>query len=667
MGAFYVNSVSKFLQDSNQHIIGSLTSQASTVGFHQQLHSQTSSWDKEITILKETFNDLIKKDNRAKDWGILLEYPIARRAKRIDAILITNSLIIVIEFKVNSNTFHSSDKEQLLDYCLDIRDFHFQSKNQTLIPLLVATEASAVDNSFNIGNELIQPMLFANKHSLLEVLKDISALDTSTKNAQYIEWDNSSYAPTPTIIEAAQTLFAGKAVEEISRSHAGTKNLTKTTDAVINAVRQAKERNEKVICFITGVPGAGKTLAGLNIAHHPEFQFDDQSLATFLSGNGPLIKVLRRALSNDAYKRLSKDDKTVKKKEQERIVAFIENVHRFIDEYFFEKQKVPNNRVVIFDEAQRAWNAEHSKRKFNRDFSEPEMMFDIMSRHDGWSVIVALIGGGQEINTGEAGLREWGNNIINKFNNWKVYISPELKEGDHSTGNLTLFENIPENIDVKEEKDLHLEVALRSYKAENLSSWVHLVLANQPIDAKMLLEASLQDYPLVITRNLDAAKKWLSSMCKGSRRMGLVASSGGRRLRPYGLDVKAELEEEHWFLDKRGDVRASYALELPATEFGIQGLELDWVGACWDADLRRNNEEWDFTKFSGSTWKSVNKKDTRQYILNKYRVLLTRAREGMVIFVPEGDNNDATRLPEFYNPIYEYLKSCGVQELINLP
>jgi hypothetical protein len=290
-------------------------------------------------------------------------------------------------------------------------------------------------------------------------------------------------------------------------------------------------------------------------------------------------------------------------------------------------------------------------------------MMEIMDRHQDWAVIIALVGGGQEINTGEAGLREWGNNIATKHKNWKVYVSPELKQGDHSTGNLTLFETVPKDVIIKEDADLHLDVSLRSYKAEHLSQWVQTVLDNSPEKARGISKNHLDDYKIAITRDFETAKDWLRINCLGSRRMGLVASSGGRRLRAYGLDVKAELDEKNWFLNPRNDVRSSYYLEVSATEFGIQGLELDWTCVCWDADLRRVSSDWDIKSFRGKAWTQVSIPEQRQFILNKYRVLLTRAREGMVIWIPQGDANDHTRLPEFYDPIFEYLKSCGVPEI----
>lgn len=662
MKAFYSNSLESFLSDDTDRIVGILTQKSGIAGFYQQTHTQTFSWRNEIEILKSSIKHISTQIKISPDDGLLLEYPIPRRGKRIDAILIIAGSIIIIEYKSGKDVFENLDAEQLTDYCLDLRDFHKLSKGKEIIPVLLTSSLAQKKVETSVSQS-IAPMLYANADTLGALITDIIVSKQTEVPINYLVWENSNYEPTPTIIEAAQTLYAGKSVEEISRSHAGTKNLNRTSNAVIDAINYAKGNNKKIICFITGVPGAGKTLAGLNIAHHPDLQNEDGALATFLSGNAPLIKVLREALSRDSYSRKKDSIDTTRKKEHDRVIAFIENVHRFIDEYFADSDKIPNNKVVIFDEAQRAWNAEQSKRKFDRDYSEPEMMFEIMQRHKDWSVIVALIGGGQEINTGEAGLREWGNNIIDKFSDWEIFISPELKMGNHSTGNLTLFESIPKNIVLRENKDLHLEVSIRAYKAEQLSHWVSLVLSNNANNASQILNEHLSEYKIAITRELNTAKSWLKNNCLGTRRMGLVASSGGRRLIAEGLDVKSELDAGNWFLNPKNDVRSSYYLEVPATEFSIQGLELDWVGVCWDLDLRRNESDWDIKAFKGTKWQNVNSQEKQTYVLNKYRVLLTRAREGMIIWVPKGYEDDITRQPREYDMIYEYLKSCGVPEI----
>ncbi len=663
MKAFYSDNLKSFVDTNNNEILGSLTQSSGLSGFQQLQHKQTLSWTKEIEQLKMAVNSLDNKTILNTNNGILLEYPIARRSKRIDVVLILNGLIVVLEYKAGANKFNSYDEEQLLDYCLDIRDFHKESYNKKVLPVLFVPEVEVSSSGNQNISETILPVQKVNNNELGNVLKSASELVNNINEINYLEWEKSDYSPTPTIIEAAQVLYAGKMVEEISRSHAGTKNLTKTSDAIVTAIQNAKNNNQKIICFITGVPGAGKTLAGLNIAHHPDLQNNDGSLATFLSGNAPLIKVLREALARDAYERKKKKEKTTKKNEQARVVAFIENVHRFIEHYFEEKDIAPNNKVVIFDEAQRAWNIEQSKRKFNRSHSEPEIMLDVMDRHNDWAVIVCLVGGGQEINTGEAGLREWGNNLLERFQHWRVYVSPQLKMGNHSSVGSTLFASNPNNIQVIENEDLHLDVSIRSYKAEELSNWVSLLLLNNPKEARRVFQEYLTDYKIYITRDLHDEKDWLKKQCIGTRRMGLVASSGARRLLAEGLDVKADIDAANWFLNPRNDVRSSYYLELIATEFSIQGLELDWIGVCWGLDLRRINSKWDFKSFNGTDWQNVNNKEKKEYIINKYRVLLTRAREGMIIYIPKGNKDDYTRPPEEYDKIYCYLKDCGVPDL----
>jgi DUF2075 family protein len=502
----------------------------------------------------------------------------------------------------------------------------------------------------------VKPVLFANAQNLRCVITKAFEYftDTSACTINHIQWNNSEYSPTPTIVEAAQHLFSGQSVREISRSHAGSENLTKTTSAILSAIKQAQLNNDKIICFITGVPGAGKTLAGLNIVHSVE-QYSGKSI--FLSGNGPLVEVLTEALARD-HSRRTQTPLTKSRRE----IAFVQNVHQFLD-FYHNNNQIPQDRIILFDEAQRAWNAEHSKRKFNRDFSEAEMLFNIMNRNRDWAVIVALIGSGQEINTGEAGLAEWGKTIYEKYSDWKIYISPELKEGTSTIANYKLFENAPTNLSITELTELHLNVSIRSYKAEKLSEWVISLLEDELVAASYLLQNHLKDYPIFITRDLEAAKQFLRSKNRGYRRTGLVASSGARRLRPLGLDVTAEIDVANWFLNPKEDVRSSCFLELVATEFAVQGLELDWVGLCWGDDFRKEEQGWSYHSFKGTKWQLERQAERKQFIKNKYRVLLTRGREGLILFVPKGSNIDHTRPNKNYDSTYEYLKQIGIAEL----
>lgn len=664
--AFYVNSIPGFLSDSKSIIRDSLTEGVSK-GYYQQLSSQTESWSSLIDILKESLVSF----HEEVDWGILLEYSIPRRAKRIDAVIIASDLIFVIEFKDNEAEYDNKYVIQVEDYSLDLRDFHFESKDRVIIPIVLCPNAPNYPNSFSESDDFVQLTLFANRFNLQQIIAQAVNKWRVKKNIiGYRLWNKSRYSPTPTIIEAAQLLYSGQNVKEVSRSHAGAKNLTETTNAVINAIKEAQANNSKIICFITGVPGAGKTLAGLNIVHNRDFKTDEKELGVFLSGNSPLVKVLSEALSRDSSQRAGVNKKQANRK----VSTFIHNVHQFIDEYYEDETQVPVDRVLVYDEAQRAWTKEYkyfkSKKRINA--SEPEILLSIMDRFkDSWAVIIGLVGGGQEINSGEGGLAEWGKALEGKFKHWKIFVSPELNVGENN-GNLSLFKKEPQGLEITKEPLLHLKVAIRSYNAEELTKWVELVLSNQPAEAADVLKSHLQRFPIYLTRSLEKAKHFLKKKMRGSRRMGLIASSGAKRLRAIGVDINAGLkgtshqnELGAWYLNPSDDVRSSNFLEVIGSEFGVQGLELDWTCVCWDADLRRSDNSWDFKAFKGTKWNKVTlkQKEYRQFILNKYRVLLTRAREGMILFVPEGDQNDKTRLPKVYDEIFNYLKECGVKEI----
>ncbi|MCU1234881.1 MAG: hypothetical protein JWP63_2848 [Candidatus Solibacter sp.] len=651
MPALYNASVSEFLKDDDNAIIGRLSfvaSRASTEISAEQLDA----WRQQILILREAL-----RPPSSHDWRVLFEYPIPRRGKRIDAVILADDLIVVLEFKCGSQSYDRDSRLQVEDYCLDLRDFHRESRQRTLVPVLVATQAEASSPTFNEVIDCVAPLCFANGNSLGSVIEQ-AVIRYRSPHSDPIDshrWDMAEYAPTPTIIEAARFLYEGQNVRAISRCHAGAENLTKTSAAVLRAIQQARQENRKIICFVTGVPGSGKTLAGLNIIHNRELH--EGSLGVFLSGNGPLVKVLSEALARDNSQRSGQPIEESRR----RVSTFIQNVHRFIDTHFASSLP-PVDRVVVFDEAQRAWDREQSKRKFKRDRSEPGIMLDVMDRHDGWAVIVALIGNGQEINTGEAGLGEWGRALADRFQHWAVFVSPQAIHSDPTNQADLLFGEQQRDIQISEDSALHLEVSLRSYKAQAVSEFVAHSLSHQVDKARSAL-TSCPDFPIVMTRHLQEARGWLKRRQRGTRRIGLIASSGGRRLRAHGLDVRTELDVENWFLNPSFDVRSSYYLETPATEFGIQGLELDWTCVCWELDLVPESADWSVRAFKGTKWQAVRDPIRRQYVLNKYRVLLTRAREGMVIWVPEGDISDWTRPPSSYDAIAEYLTSCGIREL----
>jgi len=585
--------------------------------------------------------------------------------KRVDVVLVFGGLIFVVEYKVGSRQFDQHAVEQALDYAVDLKNFHEGSHSRKIIPVLVATKAASRPSNDTWFEDDIAHIQLTNDEGLSNT---IDYFVGRYGCAEFIAegWANSSYKPTPTICEAAQALYAGHRVEEITRFDAGDSNLSRTADSIAKIIEHSKETGRKSICFVTGVPGSGKTLAGLNIANQRLNSHEDEH-AVFLSGNGPLVKVLREALARHEVTRArskSPPQRITKREALTRAATFIQNIHHFRDEYL-RTDAPPVEQVVVFDEAQRAWNEQQTssfmhQRKGIDDFSmsEPSFLLSVMDRRTDWCTVICIIGGGQEINTGEAGIGEWFDALRSSFPHWDAYVSEELTGSDHF-GSENLWEHM-KGVGVTHDKGLHLAVPVRSFRSEKVSAFIHAVIEGDQSSARSIM-SELNDYPIVLTRDIEDARRWLKQKARGSERFGLVASSNAQRLRVIGPDVRVKIDPIYWFLNDREDVRSSYSLEDVATEFDIQGLELDWVAVCWDANFRRNNNRWSLHQFKGTKWTNVKDEFKRIYLVNSYRVLLTRARQGMVICVPEGDETDPTRKPDFYDPIFDYLKSCGIQ------
>ena len=652
--SYYSNSIAAFLKDDETAIFGHLSKHHN----HDLEALQKNAWTKQIKILKEALKSF---DN----GQIYFEFSIPRMGKRVDNVLIINDLIFVIEFKVGDTEYQKHSIEQVVDYCLDLKNFHEGSHHAKLIPLLVSTRAAAVANVFEVKDNLFEP-LRANESNLSEAI----SLALKQSNGQAInasEWESSVYKPTPTIIEAAQALYKGHNVQEISRHDAGAINLSSTTDCITRIIETAKAESKKSICFLTGVPGAGKTLAGLNIANLRQKAHEDEH-AVFLSGNGPLVEVLREALTRDKVEiAKANGEKLTRRNAEDATHQFIQNIHHFRDEYLGTNIR-PDEKVVVFDEAQRAWEKEQVSSFMKRkrgiddfDMSEPEFLISVMNRHTDWCTIVCLIGGGQEINTGEAGISEWLLALKNKYPDWDIHYSSLILTDDNYLSDESLRDWLKETATA--ESNLNLAVSVRSFRSEKVSELMHAILDGNNSRSSQLLSEIKSDFPIFLTRDLDAAKNWLRRKAKGTERIGLVASSGGLRLRPSGIDVKNEISAPNWFLNDEDDVRSSYYLEDVATEFDIQGLEIDWVCLAWDINFYFNNGQWKYQSFKGTSWQNINSDSKRTYLQNTYRVLLTRARQGLIIFVPEGDDRDYTRPKELYDGIVEYLKQCGIKEL----
>lgn len=664
MPAYYRSSVTEFIDDDVDRIVGILTSQSGKTGFSDLKTRAIKAWEKEIDILKNACRTLVDNADAAH-WAILLEYPIPRRQKRIDAVLLARDVIFCLEFKTEDSSHTRQAQKQVEDYALDLRDFHEQSRDRRIVPIAVASHAKSIEFSTpDADDDLVRPVMLTNASDLAKTITR-SFNEESQPTARPIlvsEWDSSPYRPVPTIIEAAEALYAGHDVREITHSHAGKKNVTATSDRVIELIQVAQREQLKIACFVTGVPGAGKTLAGLHIVHNPTLRQEGRPPGVFLSGNGPLVKIIRAAIDRDFKRRVEDGD-------AERTTStFIQNVHEFVRVALENPDRPPAENVIVFDEAQRAWNATHNARKTGSELSEPETVLSIMDRHE-WAVIVALVGGGQEIHSGEAGLAEWGRSLHVRFPKWRVAASPMALNGDTAVAGQALFEVDHMGSVIRQDPALHLDINVRSFRADRVSDWVDAVMSADAESAELIM-TELSDFPLVLTRSLLTARRWLSKKARGLRRCGLVASSGGLRLRAEGLELSSGFRQArglyvNWFLNDPSDVRSSNQLEVAASEFECQGLELDWVGICWSGDLTLDPSggNWIPRSFRGNRWKNVSSDVDRQYLINKYRVLLTRAREGMVIWIPQGESTDPTRPREWFDTTAGFLQACGLKVL----
>jgi hypothetical protein len=662
MAAFYRAKLSEFLAHDPTQIIGALSS----AYHHNELQKrQIKAWEKEIAVLKVSCAEIVSKTPDAERWSLLLEYPIPRRHKRLDAVLLAWDVILCLEFKTEDKTHSLQPQRQVEDYALDLRDFHEASRDRRIVPVVVVPKASPAADSAN-GNpaDAVRSVRLTNAHDLARVLVSVFQSEHRSECASIdaAAWDTAAYRPVPTIIEAAETLYAGHNVLEIAHSHAGAINLTDTSNRLVEVIQQAQRQHEKVVCFVTGVPGAGKTLAGLNVVHNPALRREGRPAGVFLSGNGPLVNIVSAAIARDHKRRVQErgGDRTVS--------TFIQNVHVFVREGLDKPDKPPVERVVVFDEAQRAWNADQNRKKNGLDASEPETMLAIMDRHQDWAVLVALVGGGQEIHNGEAGLAEWGKTLREKFSHWRIVVSPKALDLDSSLARHRLFEDGNSgSLRINTEPSLHLEVNLRSFRARKITEWVDAMLAGEATKASAIVP-ELRGFPIAFTRSLTTARDWLRKHTRGQRRCGLVASSGALRLRADGLELSSGFRQGnrdifvHWFLAQPPDVRSSNQLEIAASEFECQGLELDWVGACWGGDFTFDPLAggWAFRNFSGTRWGSVKNDIDRKYLLNTYRVLLTRARRGLILWIPPGDGSDPSRPPERFDATSDYLAACGL-------
>jgi hypothetical protein len=652
---YYSDSITNFLNTGSEEILGKL---AINNDFSLE-QTQRDAWLEEINILRKVLS--------SRNGHIYFEYSIPRMGQRIDVVILIGAVIFVLEFKIGEKEFTSHAIDQVWDYALDLKNFHETSHDVFIAPILIATRAKFTDHDVvtTPQNDKLFFPIKSSVDSLDEVIKSV-LLFAEGNNINRSQWERGRYCPTPTIIEAAMALYNGHSVTDISRSDANAINLSQTSAVISDTIRDSKEKSKKSICFVTGVPGSGKTLVGLNIAT-THIDKSNDLYSVFLSGNGPLVKILREALVRDKVAREKVCGKRIKKgKVFSEVKSFIQNIHNFRDDCLVDLLP-PIEHVALFDEAQRAWNLQQSsswmrRKKNNPNFnlSEPEFLISCLDRHSDWAVIVCLVGGGQEINIGEAGIGEWIESLNRSFPNWHIYLSSRLTDSEYGAGEI--LNKLASRPNVTYKDDLHLSVSMRSFRAEHVSLLIKQLLDNDIEEARDTFK-KIDKYPIVITRDLHKAKQWLKKRARGSERYGIVVSSQAERLKPHAIDVRSPMDPIHWFLNNKDDVRSSYYLEDVATEFDIQGLELDWACVTWDADFRYSKPGWEHWSFRGNRWTHINKPESKIYQKNAYRVLLTRARQGMVIVVPSGASDDPTRDPKFYDNTYEYFKDIGFTEI----
>ena len=702
----YFNSFSGFLNSSPSSVLGDLG--AAVNGVVQ--NTAVEAWEGEIRIMQS-----ILKSWENEDAYIVFEYSIPRLGKRIDVVLLLRGIVFCIEFKVGKSEALQEDLEQVLDYALDLKNFHLYSSDKPIAPILVPTKYGRKTEllfSSPYDDGILNPSI-TGENCLAEILrKSIDSLGTTWRRDTWgYNWTISPYAPTPTIIEAARTLYENHSVEDITRHEADKVSTDATIEYLLHVIQESKTLGKKSICFVTGVPGAGKTLVGLDVAikqSYKDGEKDKENGAVYLSGNGPLVAVLTEALAIDNQQKCR--EKKMKKNlsdSRREVSEFLQIIHRYRDNMLAKiKNPVENGvleidptkavklehagygeveHVAIFDEAQRTWThkrlADYLKRGGtygnklkvpNFPVSEANFLIWSLDQKEDWAVIICLVGGGQEINTGEAGITDWIDALNQYYPHWNIYISSRLTEAEYAEGKVNQL--LKNNANVTYSDSLHLSVSLRSFRAETLSDFVHACLSFSPNATSLYKDVSQKGYPVLLTRDINKARSWLRGKARGSQQMGILVTKVAARFKPQAVNVLAQGDENavHWFLEDKTDIRSSNYLEEAATEIQVQGLELDYACVLWDADMRYENGRWGYYKFNGKTkWNPESNEEQRKYMLNAYRVLLTRARQGIIICVPEGNSRlnsegfpeDATRLPEFYDGTYEYFKHIGIREL----
>ena len=651
--AYYCNSIPGFINDKSESIIGQLVRHSFEIN-----KDQSDAWERQVSELQN------RLEACKMEGDIIFEYDIVRLGKRIDVILLIRHMVFSLEFKNGKDIFTAQDAQQAEDYAVDIKNFHKESEDLYVCPILIATDAApyAKPQSVDCYPDKQVHLQRENIETLIPKVTEISDLYGDDGKINFEKWFNSPYFPTPTIVAAAIEAYSTHNLSEIAHSEAGQENIDICEEKIDSVVSYAQKNHKKCVCLVTGVPGAGKTLVGLDVVAK-NMDKGQENLSIYLPGNGPLVEVLREALVRSVKKKGEYNRQT-----QTAINALIQSSYAFKRDNSAHKRPTAE-KILIFDEAQRVWNQQKMAQKHDKDpamsVSEPHLLYEIMNRHRDWAVMICLVGLGQDIYDGEVGINEWFRCGIEDFSEWELFYSPDIfTQIEDQRINKEMIQACERCHTIPE---LHLKTSIRSFRADKQSQFVDFLLDNNPQKTREVYQMISDKYPVFLTRNISKAKEWAKKQVRGSQRCGVLACSSAQRLKPEGIYVPTDIDVKNWFLADTDDLRSSNMMEITASEFKVQGLEIDWAVVCWDADLRRNtnNDGWDHYSFRGSKWMKRNKPEQKRYLENSYRVLMTRARQGMVIFVPKGvdPEEDPTRDFSFYDGIYSYLQSCGITEL----
>ena len=614
---------------------------------------QQKAWQIGFAWIHELASSLNKT---AGTWILLPEFSAPLVSGRPDLVILTKKHLLVVEMKTGIKSVDISGRRQVLDYAVTIWGKLKSARTRVVLPILLSTQATKQSFDFGMDLDTVKEpssVFILNPNDLMLLLARISSAEAGEVLDFKSEKQLLLYSPRPSVVEAATALVAATSDKNIITGLSNEDELGRISNIIQKIGAQASRNLEKRIVVVAGPPGAGKTLVGLRMAHDPQLQkLIPESIGTplYLTGNGPLVDVLVESLARDEVRRMG-SSKPLAKSSAEAKVRLIHGIT--------EKKLGIESNVIIFDEGQRIWTAEHMRRKKgdNSLGSEAEEILSYLEKRD-WALVVVLLGEGQEINTGEEGITTWLDAVVQRNLhpgvNWRVTIPDGVDQ-----------KSISQYLEV--EPSLRLNVARRTDNAADVAGWVSSLL-NFKISQALEARKQFLDFPIFITRDLEEARDWLRSQVKTSGgSSGLLASSKSKRLFRYGLDTVADASRsftwENWYLNHLPDLNSSEALEVVATEYKCQGLELDWVGVCWSWDLIPTNESWVPRSLnSGSAKWRVNSTKAR-YQINAYRVLLTRSRKGMVIWVPSGMDDDPSMSPTEMDLVAKVLLDSGAKFL----